>query len=152
MTCTTEPNTATTRNENGQGSPKRTAAEFWELYVRHVAGEFGGDRKDPSNAWERGALRLDGLLPGQRVPDRFDLPPDVAEAFQRAADLYEHYVNAVEDLDSLDPRWTRWHALREALPGVRNDLLRRLLDALDGVGTETLAAMCAVVQPSEAVA
>jgi hypothetical protein len=139
---TVEPNIPTARNKNGQGSPKRPPKEFWELYAQHVAGEFGGDREDPSNAWERGALRLDGLLPGQRVPDRFDLPPDVAEAFQRAADHYERYVDAVEEFDSLDPRWTRWHALRQALPGVPHAVLRRLLDALDGVDTSTLVALC----------
>jgi hypothetical protein len=151
MTCT-EPNILTAGNKNGQGSPKRPPKEFWELYERHVAGEFGGDRENPSNAWERGALVLDGLLPGQRVPDRFDLPAGVAEAFQRAADLYEDYVNAVEEFDSLDPRWARWHALRRALPGVSHAVLKALLAALDGVPTPDLVATCTAAQMSGAVA
>jgi hypothetical protein len=142
VTCTAEPNILAASNKKGQGSPKRTEAEFWELYERHVAGKFGGDLGDPSNAWGYGALALDGLLPGQRVPDRFDLPPDVAGAFQRAADLYECYVDAVEEFDSLDPRWERWHVLRLALPGVSHAVLRRLLAALDGVDTPTLTALC----------
>jgi hypothetical protein len=141
MTCT-EPNILTAGNKNGQGSPKRPPKEFWDLYARHVAGEFGGDPGDPGNAWQRGALRLDGLLPGQRVPDRFDLPPDVAGAFQRAADHYECYVTAVEDLDALDPRWLRQRALRLALPGVPPAVLRRFLAAVDGVDTPTLTALC----------
>lgn len=119
------------------------------IYHRLVAGEFGGDPADPGNAHERGALVLDGLLPGDRVPDRFDLPPDVAETFQRAADAYEAYVDAVELFDSLDPRWRRWHALRSALPEVPHTVIRRLMGLLADVPTNTLAAVCAT-QPSGA--
>jgi hypothetical protein len=122
-------------SEDGQDSPKRSTAEFWATYHRYVAGDHGGPPDDPGNYWCYGPLSVP-------LAD-FELPAELVELWQRTADAYSDYVGLVAVFDELDTaHWTRWHALRKALPGVRHDLLRRLLDALDGVDTPTLVDLC----------
>jgi predicted component of type VI protein secretion system len=75
--------------------------------------------------------------------DRYDLPPEVVTAWERTAAAYASYVGLVAVFDELDAdHWTRWHALRQALPGVPHAVLKSLLAALSGVPTETLTALC----------
>jgi hypothetical protein len=142
---TVEPNIFAEGNKNGRGSPKRTDAEFWADYRQFVAGEHGGPPDDPGNYWCFGPLSC--------PVGRYDLPGGVVTAWERTAAAYESYVGMVAVFDELDAdHWARWHALRKALPGVPHAVLRRLLDALDGVPTETLVATCTAAQPSGAVA
>jgi hypothetical protein len=75
--------------------------------------------------------------------DRYDLPGGVVTAWRATAAAYEAYVGMVAVFDELDTdHWTRWHALRKALPGVSHAVLKSLLAALDGVDTPTLVELC----------
>jgi hypothetical protein len=85
--------------------------------------------------------------------DRHELPAEVVTAWEQTAAAYETYTGLVAVFDELDTDyWTRWHALRRALPGVSHAVLRRLLAALSGVPTPDLVALCTAAQMSGAVA
>lgn len=79
---------------------KRPAQEFWTEYRRYNTCP-PKTTPDPHNAFAYGVHDLDGLVPGHRITDRFDLPDEVARRWNAAMDAYQTYVDAVSDFDTL---------------------------------------------------
>lgn len=87
---------------------KRPAKEFWALYRAYVnctpdvLPELPTLTGDPTNAFEFGCADLDGLVPGQRIGDRFDLPPHVVDAWNAAMSAYLLFAELVENFTKIE--------------------------------------------------